>query len=114
MVYLLALDAQPSISAVKRNMMQAIAEKPGLVRHKWADQGTGSGALAIGIASVCPEVSQVRYLAETGYQHLASKATDGHLIDILYRRYGQWTIVLAPVHGQHSMYNVWHCQAAFR
>lgn len=48
----------------------AVAANPALASGAWADLGTGSGALAVGVARALPQAQQVGRLAmQHGQQH---------------------------------------------
>lgn len=41
-------------------MLQALQSKPALGTGPWLDLGTGSGAIALGLASILPKAAQVQ------------------------------------------------------
>ena len=50
----------------------AVARSPPLGCGPWLDLGTGSGALAVGLASVLPDSAQVRRLRPTQGAHVTA------------------------------------------
>jgi release factor glutamine methyltransferase len=91
------LIPRPETEELIDHVLAAIAVKPGLAYGPWADLGTGSGAIALGLATVLPQATI--YAVDTSLAALAIAQGNGQaqgLADRIHYCHGSWFAALPP------------------
>jgi len=79
----------------------AVAQTPGLASGIWVDLGTGSGAIALGLAQALPQARIIAVDRCAAALELAAANADAHgMCDRIELRQGHWFAPLADLCGQ--------------